>query len=94
MASATVNVNVMAQEQGKLFTAYHGDCVEVIRGIPDESVHFSVFSPPFSSLYVYSASDRDMGNSKNYKEFWHHFDYLISELLRVLKPGRLCLCIA
>ena len=66
----------------------HGDCVEVVSNMPDESVHFSVFSPPFASLYTYSDSERDMGNNKTYDEFEQHFKFLIRELHRVLKPGR------
>lgn len=77
------------QEHGTDWTLYNGDCVEVAKGLPDESVGFSVFSPPFASLYVYSNSERDMGNSSDYAEFWGHFGYLVDELYRVLKPGRL-----
>jgi hypothetical protein len=65
-----------------------GDCVDVARAIPDDSLDFSVFSPPFSSLYTYSNSDRDMGNSKNDDEFFTHFKFLVSELYRAIKPGR------
>lgn len=72
----------------KDFTAYLGDCVDVARDLKDESVDFSVFSPPFASLYTYSNSDRDMGNSSDYETFWEHFKYLITELHRVLLPGR------
>lgn len=67
---------------------YNGDCVEVIKGIPDESIGYSIFSPPFASLFTYSNSERDMGNSKDYGEFWEQFKFLIKELYRVLKPGR------
>lgn len=70
-------------------TLYHGDCVEVAKSIPDNSIHYSIFSPPFSSLYVYSNSERDMGNSKNDLEFAFHFKFLIKELYRILKSGRL-----
>jgi DNA modification methylase len=70
------------------YAAYHGDCIEVLRGLPDNSVGYSIFSPPFSSLYTYSSSPRDMGNVRNDEEFFAHFDFLVSELLRVLKPGR------
>ena len=66
----------------------HGDCVEAVSKMPDESVHFSIFSPPFASLYTYSDSERDMGNNKTYDEFEQHFKFLIRELHRVLKPGR------
>lgn len=65
----------------------NGDCVEVIKGLPDKSIDYSIFSPPFASLYTYSNSPRDMGNVRNDKEFFEHFDYLIAELRRVIKPG-------
>lgn len=68
---------------------YHGDCVEVLRGLPRASVDYSIYSPPFSSLYTYSNSPRDMGNCKNDAEFFEHFGHLAKELLRVIKPGRL-----
>ncbi len=71
------------------FSAYHGDCVEVMKGIPDSSVHYSIFSPPFASLYTYSNSDRDMGNSKDGDDFYTHFRFLVKELYRVLMAGRL-----
>lgn len=70
------------------YALYLGDCVEVLRDLPDESVGYSIFSPPFSSLYTYSASDRDMGNCKNSAEFFEHFRFLVAELYRVMKPGR------
>lgn len=70
------------------YALYNGDCVEVIKGIPDESIGYSIFSPPFASLFTYSNSERDMGNSKDYGEFWNQFKFLIKELYRVLKPGR------
>jgi DNA modification methylase len=82
-------VDVINQAKTDQWSLYNGDCVEVVKGIPDESVGFSVFSPPFASLYTYSNSERDMGNAANYDEFWQHFTYLIDELLRVMKPGRL-----
>jgi hypothetical protein len=71
------------------FALYRGDVVDVIRGIPSESIHYSVFSPPFASLYTYSASPRDMGNCANNDDFGAHFGHLIPELYRVTKPGRL-----
>ena len=71
------------------FALYNGDCVEVARGLPDNSIHYSIFSPPFSGLYVYSNSDRDMGNCRNDAEFFEHFKFLIHELFRVTIPGRL-----
>lgn len=80
-------MNVLNQSIGENYAAYHGDCVEVLKGIPDSSVDYSIFSPPFSSLYTYSNSPRDMGNSKSDEEFFHHFGFLIDELARVIKPG-------
>jgi len=71
------------------YTLYLGDCVEGTKKIADNSIHLSIFSPPFASLYTYSDSSRDMGNSKNYNEFWIHFGFLVKELQRVLIPGRL-----
>lgn len=68
---------------------YHGDCVEAVSGLPDESVHYSIFSPPFLSLYVYSDDPQDMGNSKTDEEFYSHFSWLLPQLMRVTKPGRL-----
>jgi len=68
---------------------YHGDCVEVVRGLPDSSVHYTVFSPPFASLYTYSNSERDMGNCGTHDDFREHFAYLVGDLLRVTIPGRL-----
>jgi DNA modification methylase len=81
-------MNVLNQKIGNDYVMYHGDCVEVVSGLPNESVHYSIFSPPFSSLYTYSNSDRDMGNSTD-EQFEVHFKFLIKELYRVLKPGRL-----
>jgi DNA modification methylase len=74
--------------EGKNFTALLGDCVQHIKRMPDESVDYSVFSPPFASLYTYSNSDRDMGNCRTYEDFEAHFKFLIPELYRVMAPGR------
>jgi len=77
------------QEVSDRFAAYHGDCVEVIKGLPSESVGYSIFSPPFASLYTYSNSVHDMGNVRNHAEFFEHFAFLVEQLYRVTKPGRL-----
>lgn len=82
-------MNVLDQQEGIGWTIWNGDCCEVVRGIPDASIHYSVFSPPFASLYVYSASPRDMGNCGTHDEFYEHFRFLVADLLRVTKPGRL-----
>lgn len=65
-----------------------GDCVQLIQNVPDESVGFSIFSPPFAELYTYSDKLEDMGNSKDYKEFFTAFNYLVRELYRVMWSGR------
>lgn len=75
-------------EQGKGWSAWHADTVDVTRELPDNSVDYSVFSPPFASLYTYSNSPRDMGNVRNHAEFFEHFEFLIKDSLRVMKPGR------
>lgn len=68
---------------------YCGDSCEVMKSIPSESIHYSIFSPPFASLYTYSNSDRDLGNCRTHSEFYEHFKFIISELYRVLMSGRL-----
>lgn len=84
-----VDACVIGQESGKNWVLYNGDCCEVIRGIGSDTIGFSVFSPPFASLYTYSNSERDMGNCKGEEDFIEHFSYLVSELFRVTMPGRL-----
>lgn len=81
-------INVLDQVVTGNYAIYNGDCVELTKGLPDESIDFSVFSPPYLGLFVYSSSDRDMGNSKTDDEFYTHFGFLIDELFRVMKPGR------
>lgn len=88
MQVESVSDRVLAQESGENWSMYNGDCCCLVKSLPDESIHFSIFSPPFASLYTYSNSERDMGNCKDYAEFSEHFRYLIGELYRVLKPGR------
>lgn len=82
-------MRVIDQEFGANWAAYNGDCVEVVSAIPSDSIHYSIFSPPFASLYTYSASDRDMGNCRDADAFYRHFIFLVKELHRVIMPGRL-----
>ena len=82
-------VNVLDQYVSDRVSLYNGDSVEVLKGLPDNCIHYSIFSPPFSSLYTYSNSDRDMGNSASDAQFNTHFKFLIRELARVIMPGRL-----
>lgn len=68
---------------------YNGDSCEVLKGIPDSSIHFSIYSPPFASLYTYSNSSRDLSNCRTQSEFYEHFEFIVSELYRALIPGRI-----
>lgn len=79
---------VLNQHIDEFYSCYHGDSCEVIKGIPDNSIGYTITSPPFSSLYVFSNSDRDMSNNKDHKQFFEHFRYLAEELYRVTMPGR------
>jgi DNA modification methylase len=73
---------------GDDWTLINGDCVEEVAAMPDESVDLSIYSPPFASLFTYSASERDIGNSSNMDEFLDHLGYAVREVLRVTKEGR------
>ena len=81
-------MNCIDQTVTDQWTLFNGDCVEVLRGLPASSIDYSIFSPPFASLYTYSNSPRDMGNVRNDAEFFEHFAFLVAELRRVMKPGR------
>lgn len=89
MASERGVTKVLDQAHGDRWTSWHGDVVEVIRGVPDNSVGISIYSPPFSSLYTYSDSERDMGNCESDAQFFEQYSFLLPELLRVTMPGRL-----
>ena len=82
-------MNVKNQCITDRFAIYNGDSCEIMKEIPSESVHFSVFSPPFASLYTYSNSERDLGNCKNDNEFFEQFKFIVQELYRILMAGRL-----
>lgn len=82
-------MKVLDQVTENKYAVYNGDSCEVVKEIPDNSIHYTIFSPPFASLYTYSNSDRDMGNSKGDDEFYNHFIYLAKELYRITMPGRL-----
>jgi len=71
------------------YAVYNGDCLEVMPGLPDDSIHLSVYSPPFAGLYHYSSSDRDLSNARNYDEFMEHYGYVVAELSRITMPGRI-----
>lgn len=83
------NISVIDQAIGENYALYNGDSCEVLKGIPESSIHYEIFSPPFASLYTYSNSERDLGNCRTTTEFYEQFKYIVSELYRVLMPGRL-----
>lgn len=84
-----VSPYVRDKATGNGWEIHLADCVELAAELPSDSVHYSVYSPPFESLYTYSNSERDMGNSRSTEEFWEHYRFLIAEQFRVLMPGRL-----
>lgn len=82
-------MDCLNEAHGETWAAYQGDCVSIASQLPDECVDFSVYSPPFGSLFVYSDSAADMGNSSSDGEFAAHYAYLVREKFRLTKPGRL-----
>lgn len=89
MLTLRVRGEQIRHEVSDQWTLYHGDCVRVFAGLEDNSIGLSIFSPPFSNLYIYSDYAEDMGNCADHDEFFEHFSYLIEQLLRVTKPGRI-----
>ena len=82
-------MNVLNQVIRENYSLYNGDSCEIMTTIPDNSIHYSIFSPPFADLYVYSNSERDMGNCKSKSEFYEHFRFIVKELYRIMMNGRL-----
>lgn len=85
-----MDCRVINQHHEDEWTMYHGDSVEISHSLPDESIGLSVYSPPFSSLFIYSESERDMGNASDDGQFLEHYRFLVRQLYRATKPGRLC----
>ncbi len=81
-------MNCIDQDITDQWALYQGDCIDVLAGLPDHSIDYCIFSPPFASLYTYSNSPRDMGNCRSQREFFEQFDYLVKALARVMKSGR------
>jgi DNA modification methylase len=73
----------------KQYAIYCGDCIEVMAKLPDASIHLSVYSPPFGGLYHYSSNEADLSNSKDHKEFFAHYEFVVQELFRLTLPGRI-----
>lgn len=71
------------------YAIYQGDCCEVLTGIPDDSIHLSIYSPPFGGLYNYSSSEHDLSNCRSYDEFFEHYEFVVREIARVTMPGRI-----
>ena len=71
------------------YALYQGDCVEVMQSLPSNTIHLSVYSPPFGGLYNYSSSERDLSNCSNYEQFFAHYEYVVSEIFRLTMPGRI-----
>lgn len=87
--SKMLNTPYFKVERGEDWEMHHGDCVHVAKMIPDATIDYSIYSPPFSNLYIYSDSVYDMGNSFDDGEFMQHYGYLVEELYRTTRPGRL-----
>lgn len=82
------NVKVINQTFGRNWAAYNADCIEGLRGLPDNSIGYFIFSPPFEDFMTYSRSNHDLGNSRNPDEFYTHFRFMVKEAYRTLMPGR------
>ena len=82
-------MDVIDQDITDRWAVYCGDCVEVMKGLPEGSVHLSVYSPPFAGLYHYSSDPRDISNCSSYEEFMNHYAFVISEIHRLTVPGRM-----
>lgn len=82
-------MGVKEQKITERYAIYNGDCIEVLPHMTTASVHLSVYSPPFAGLYHYSSSPRDLSNCDSYGQFFEHYDFVVSELARITKPGRI-----
>ena len=80
--------NVLEQEITERWALYNGDCMDVMPELPDGSIHLSVYSPPFAGLYQYTSSERDLSNSRDYGEFFEHYEPVVREIARLTMPGR------
>lgn len=83
-------IQCLNHDSGAAWTMYNGDCVEVVRQLPAASIDCAIYSPPFSDLFVYSSSERDMGNCSSDDEFTEHYAHLLSAMFRAVRPGRVC----
>lgn len=81
-------MGVIKQDITEHYAIYNGDCIEVMKDMPDSFIHLSVYSPPFCGLYHYSSSERDLSNADSYEDFFTHYRYVVKELFRLTLPGR------
>jgi tRNA1(Val) A37 N6-methylase TrmN6 len=82
-------VAVLDQTIEERYAIYCGDCLEVMPTLPDDSIHLSIYSPPFAGLYQYSSSERDLSNCTSYEQFMEHYSFVVAELGRLTMPGRM-----
>lgn len=82
-------MNVFDQQITSNYAIYNGDCIRSMSALPDESIHLSIYSPPFGGLYCYSSSDEDLSNNSDYNLFLEHYSFVIDQLARITKPGRM-----
>jgi DNA modification methylase len=80
---------VIEQSVTDRWAVYNGDCIEVMSELPDNSIHLSVYSPPFGGLYHYSSSERDLSNCRDYKQFFEHYEFVVKDIVRITMPGRM-----
>jgi hypothetical protein len=85
-----MDVKIREQAAGRAWKLWNGDCIDVARGLPTDALHYTIYSPPFESLYTYSDDPRDLSNCLNRETFWTHYRFLIVEIYRATMPGRLC----
>lgn len=80
---------IIEQKIGPTYALYNGDCIEVMKDIPDGKIHLSIYSPPFGGLYHYSSSERDLSNCDSYEDFFEHYSFVVREMARITMPGRI-----
>lgn len=80
---------VIEQDITNHYSIYNGDCVDVMQSLPDQSVHLSIYSPPFGGLYNYSSNERDLSNCLDYDEFFVHYDFVVEQIARLTPSGRI-----
>lgn len=81
-------MDVIGSKITEQYAIYNGDCMDVMKDLPDSKIDLSIYSPPFGGMYHYSSDERDLSNSKNYAEFFVHYEYIVKEIARLTKPGR------